>query len=263
MNRVLKKQTLLSLLFIFISLFLFALIPACSKESSDRSKTKEHKIEVKAEKGAFQESRSEVSTTLKEMEKQRVIQETENTPPVIKDAKLVLDVDGDRPVLRVEAQAADPDGDDVEMEYKWYRNGEEAGDGERFYEFRGGDSILVRVRAFDGQDYSSERRLSIDIRNTPPRVVNDNSFDFDGKTVTKQIKATDPDGDSLVYRLIKAPDGAKLNEQSGLFKWVVPDDFKGNTPVEISVEDGQGGKTIYKFVITIKEEAERKPVKQE
>ncbi len=252
------KTFFLFILLVFISLQL----AACSKERAEQVEKNKDAAGKQTEKITSTGADVQPPGTMKKPIK-GFVAETENTPPVIKDAKLILDVDGDRPVLRVEAQAADPDGDDVEMEYKWYRNGEEAGDGERFYEFRGGDSILVRVRAFDGQDYSSERRLSIDIRNTPPRVVNDNSFDFDGKTVTKQIKATDPDGDSLVYRLIKAPDGAKLNEQSGLFKWVVPDDFKGNTPVEISVEDGQGGKTIYKFVITIKEEAERKPVKQE
>ena len=260
MYMALKKH---SLLFILISLFLFALIPACSKDSSDRGETKQHKVEGKAEKGAFQESQAEVSTTLKETEEQRAIQEEKNTPPVIKDARLILDVEDDKPVLRAEVQADDPDGDDVEIQYQWFKNGEEAGEGESFSDFKRDDKILVKVRAFDGRDYSREKSLSIDIKNIPPMVVNDNRYNFDGKTVTKKIIASDPDGDTLTYKLIKAPEGATLNKQTGIFQWTVPEDFKGTTSVEVSVEDGHGGKTIYKFDVTIKEEAESKSVEQE
>lgn len=251
MNMALKKQ---SLLFILISLFLFALIPACSKDRSDRAETKQHEVEGKAEKGIVKEPQAKVSTTLEETEEQGAIQEEKNTPPVIKDARLILDVEDDKPVLRAEVQADDQDGDDVEIQYQWYKNGEEAGEGESFHDFKRGDKIFVKLRVFDGKDYSRERRLSIDIINTPPKVVNDKKFTFDGKTYVKKIIASDPDGDALTYKLIKGPESATLNEQSGVFQWNVPEDFKGNFPVEVSVEDGHGGRTLYKFDITIKEE---------
>lgn len=251
------------LFFVLALLFLVAVIPACSKDRSDRGETRQHKVEGKAEKGIVKEPRTEVSTNMEETEQQRVIQEEKNIPPVIKDARLILDVEDDRPVLRAEVQADDPDGDDIEIQYQWLKNGEEAGEGENFRDFKRGDKVIVKVRAFDGRDYSREKGLSINIKNTPPKVVNDKKFAFDGKTYVKKIIASDPDGDALTYKLIKAPEGATLNEQSGIFKWEVPEDFTGSTSVEVSVEDGHGGKSLYKFDITIKEEPERKSVKQE
>ncbi|RME69477.1 MAG: hypothetical protein D6778_00425, partial [Nitrospirae bacterium] len=117
--------------------------------------------------------------------------------------------------------------------------------------FKRGDHITVKIRAFDGKDYSHEKYLSLEVLNTPPRIIDDGRFTFDGKNFIKVLGAEDPDGDEVRFTLLKGPEGMTLDEETGVIKWTVPEDFQGDVPVEVVVDDGHGGKTKYGFNIKL------------
>ena len=58
-----------------------------------------------------------------------------------------------------------------------------------------------------------------------------------GQTITVTIRASDPDGNGLVYSIISAPPVSQLN-QGGLYRWIVPTNQPpGSYPVSLRVTD--------------------------
>lgn len=153
--------------------------------------------------------------------------------------------------LYIDAEGSDIDGDDVSIVYEWTVNGEPAGNGRQVDgELKRGDGISVKITPFDGKIYGRSIILNREIRNMPPMLAEDKAFVFDGKTYAYQIKAADPDGDALTYSLKTAPDGMTI-DSSGLIRWNVTPDFKGEAPVTVSVSDGSGGEALMSFTVKI------------
>ncbi len=59
----------------------------------------------------------------------------------------------------------------------------------------------------------------------------------EGKTLTFTVSATDPDGDSLVYRLDSPPAGAQFDSLTGAFSWKPDFDQQGNYTLTFEVLD--------------------------
>jgi len=78
-----------------------------------------------------------------------------------------------------------------------------------------------------------------------PVIAPHKEFSFNGTVYTYQVKASDPDGDTLVYSLEAPPNGMTIDPATGLLTWVVPLEFKGKQGVGISVGDGHGGSAKY------------------
>jgi hypothetical protein len=83
-------------------------------------------------------------------------------------------------------------------------------------------------------------------------IVEHKDLSFDDTTYTYQVKATDPDGDTLAYSLESPQDGITIDPSTGLLKWVVPKEFKGKKDVSITVSDGHGGTAKYNLTISIR-----------
>jgi hypothetical protein len=156
-------------------------------------------------------------------------------------------------MLYADVEARDPDGDPVTISYEWSLNGQPAGTDQRIEaRLKRGDKITVKVVPFDGTDYGKPDVSERDILNMPPTIMENQVFAFDGKTYTYQVKAADPDGDALTYSLGAAPNGMTIDSSTGLVKWVVPPEFKGQTGMTVGVDDGHGGTASYKLTITLK-----------
>lgn len=54
-----------------------------------------------------------------------------------------------------------------------------------------------------------------------------------------QLKAKDPDGDSLTYLLILCPGGMSINSENGLLTWIPTNDQVGIHQVEVEISDGK------------------------
>ncbi len=176
-----------------------------------------------------------------------------NTPPEITRVKILPEVFKPGDVLSVEAEGNDIDGNDISFLYEWTRNGEPAGKGPRIETaVKRGDRVSVKITPFDGEGYGSPVVLNRDIQNLPPIIIENNEFAFDGKTYTCQVKANDPDGDALRYSLEASPDGMTIDQSTGLIRWPVPPEFKGEVGAVAVVDDGHGGIARYNMKITIK-----------
>jgi hypothetical protein len=180
------------------------------------------------------------------------IVEIANAPPEITSIKLHPELVAQGNTLSVDVAGSDIDGDPVTFLYEWTKNGEPAGNAERIEApLKRGDRISVKVTPFDGESYGRSVVLDNEIQNLPPIIQEHQDFKFDGKVYTYQVKATDPDGDPLIYTIESPAEGMTINASSGLITWNVPSEFKGKKSVSVVVTDGYGGAARYVLNITI------------
>jgi hypothetical protein len=177
--------------------------------------------------------------------------EIKNAPPEVTRVKILPEIFKPGDTLSVEVAGNDIDGNEVIIAYEWTKNGEPAGNGKRLeVPLKRGDKISAKITPFDGESYGPTVILNREIKNMPPMIIEDKKFNFDGKVYTHQIKATDPDGDTLTYTLKQAPKGMVI-DKTGLITWVASEKDKGRHPVTVQVTDGYGGEALYNFDITI------------
>ena len=182
------------------------------------------------------------------------IVQIKNSSPELRTAKIMPDVFKRGDTLSIDATATDIDGDEVALSYEWSRNGEPAGNSSRMEgQIKRGDKIAVKITPFDGEAYGRPLILQRDVTNMPPMILEDKRFNFDGKVWTYQVKASDPDGDSLAYSLKSGSAGMTINSSTGFIRWEVPPDFAGKAAASVSVSDGHGGEAVYTFNVTISE----------
>ena len=176
----------------------------------------------------------------------------ENSPPQITAAKLLPESFKPGDMLNVAVTTSDPDGDEVTLSYAWTLNGEPAGSGPRIEQpVRRGDHFSVTITPYDGTDYGNPVVIDRDIRNMPPVIEDSRNYTFQNSVYSYQVRATDPDGDRLVYSLEAAPQGMTINPATGLVTWPVPGDFRGEKSATIKVDDGNGGTATYEIRVTI------------
>jgi hypothetical protein len=178
-----------------------------------------------------------------------------NSPPVISKVKLLPEVFNPGDTLSVEASGSDIDGDEVTISYEWTKNGEPAGNNKQIeVPLKRGDQVDIKITPFDGEAYGRPVILHREILNLPPMIIEDKKYNFDGKVYSCQVKAADPDGDPLSYFLKTAPSGMTIDPLTGLIKWKVPPEFKGKTPITVSVNDGHGGESLQSLLPPVKSE---------
>lgn len=191
---------------------------------------------------------------IKGMEILSNVVQIKNAPPEMSRVKILPEVFNPGDVLNIDAAGTDPDGDKVTILYEWTKNGEPAGKGKQIEApLKREDKISIRVTPFDGEIYGGSITLNREIGNLPPMIIDNKDVSFEQDVFTYQVKATDPDGDSLAYSLKTAPSGMSIDAK-GLIRWKVPPDFKGKASVAASVTDGHGGEATQNFVLEIKTE---------
>lgn len=176
----------------------------------------------------------------------------ENTPPKIKRASLAPEIFKPGDTLGIDASAEDIDEDDITMQYEWSVNGEPAGTTSRLtIPLKRGDKFTVTIVPFDGESYGPPAIIKREIVNIPPQIIEHHETKLNGKIFSYQVKASDPDGDTLTYALPSAPPGMTIDASAGLITWEVPLDFKGPANASVVVDDGHGGTARYDFSATI------------
>ena len=176
-----------------------------------------------------------------------------NAPPEVESVKFLPEAIRPGETMSIEPVGTDADGDAVTFLYEWTLNGEPAGKGKSIERpVKRHDSISVKITPFDGQDFGSPVVIQREIRNLPPVIIDNKEFSFDGKIYTYQVRAADPDGDTLTYSLESASNGMTIDTANGLLTWTVPPEFKDKKNVSIIVSDGHGGTAHYNLGITIR-----------
>ena len=178
--------------------------------------------------------------------------EIRNTRPELVNVRFQPETFRPGDTLMVEAEARDMDGDTVTVLYDWKRNDAPAGNNSAIAgQVMRGDRVTVTVTPFDGEHYGTPVVLNTEVRNLPPSFIEHRDFSFIGGRYLYQARATDPDGDVLVYSLTDAPEGMIIDRSTGELSWNVPSDFKGRSGATIVAEDGHGGTARYSIVISI------------
>jgi hypothetical protein len=174
-----------------------------------------------------------------------------NSPPFILKANISPQMPRVTSTLKVDIKAEDFDNDSISYSYKWTYNGRFAGE-DRFLdrEFRRGDTVSVEVTPFDRDASGRGVKLDSMIFNSLPAVIETDPV-FDGKVYQHQVSATDPDGDSLTYKINKGPEGMSIGPATGLVKWEVNERDFGTYEFEVLISDGNGGKLVVPLTVTI------------
>ena len=152
--------------------------------------------------------------------------------------------------------AADPDDDALRFEVVWRVNGNVAAGSGLELDTKGlrrGDRIRAEIRASDGR-VTTEPVASreVEIENTAPQIVSRPPTQFEDGIFRYVVEARDPDGDrNLRFSLERAPEGMTIDRFDGAIRWAPAAGQTGAHAVEAAVEDGQGGKTVQGFEVTI------------
>jgi hypothetical protein len=178
-----------------------------------------------------------------------------NSPPVVRSVRFIhADVKAGTG-LAVEVEGYDADGDAVQFEIAWSKNGEPVGTGNRLTTpLKRGDKVSVTVTPFDGKERGKSATLFRDILNTPPSIEGQEQFLVTDNAVTFHVRASDSDGDPLTYSLKDAPAGMSIDPKTGWVRWVTSPGTTGKVPFTVIVSDGAGGESTARFTVTIAEQ---------
>ena len=172
----------------------------------------------------------------------------ENAPPSVASARIAVSASNSGTVLTAEQESADPDGDAVTNDYRWFRNGAPVegarGAGLQVAAVSRGDRFVVEVVASDGASRSEPRRSTeFVLENRPPAFTSQPAsvIERDG-FYRYQAAAQDPDGDPVTFELAQAPAGMTITP-GGAIEWKFPTDPNGpkNFHVVLKVTDSKGG----------------------
>ncbi|MFO7765602.1 MAG: Ig domain-containing protein [Pelovirga sp.] len=142
---------------------------------------------------------------------------------------------------------------DVSLEYRWFINDEE-----QFFEtsaqlpgqlLQRGDVVAVEVTPVT---YAGERLTPIvsqafEAANAPPVITSEPPQRLTDTGFRYQVTATDPDDDTLTYRLEEAPENMTINAATGLIEWSFETMPEGDFPVSIVVVDSHDGQSEQLF----------------
>jgi len=163
-----------------------------------------------------------------------------NTPPKIIRAEMVPALPRVGETISIEVDAQDVDGDTIYYKYKWILNGKHISDQNYLStEFKRDDMIVVEITPYDSDDTGNHLFVKNMIYNTPPTVTG-NTPNFDGTTYTYDLKAIDPDGDNLTYKILEGPEGMSVDSY-GMITWKVRPADTGRHDFTVLINDNNGG----------------------
>ncbi len=179
-----------------------------------------------------------------------------NTPPEIQEVWIEPKMATSNDPLKIHLKTFDRDGDFIYFTYQWEKNGtvqfEDRGEILEPRRFKKGDSIAVTVTP-DDRDASgiSKKSPLVVISNSPPTIVSSPPTSIEGYTYLYQVKANDPDQDSIFFSLKSGPRGMEINKNTGLLKWEIKKEDRGVHSLEIEASDQAGAKTVQQYTLTV------------
>ncbi|MBD2459072.1 putative Ig domain-containing protein [Nostoc sp. FACHB-87] len=159
--------------------------------------------------------------------------------------------------------AIDPDGDDLTYTLLNTPQGAEIDENGLLSFTPSGtlrSSYNFSVEVSDGRGGTDSQNFTVElptvIENRPPLFTSEPIIVGNiGTEYTYQPTATDPDGDSLTFSLIEAPDGLTIEAETGLLVWTPIANQLGENLVTIQVSDEAGLTNTQSFTIAIQERA--------
>ncbi len=179
-----------------------------------------------------------------------------NSPPVIREVWIEPKVAYVTDRLKANMKSLDQDGDFIYYTYRWEKNGvvlnEEREEISEKGQLKKGDSIVVIASPDDRENSGTPKKSeTLIISNSPPVILSSPPTSVEKTTYLYQVRADDPDNDPLTYTLKSGPKGMEMDKKTGLIRWEIRKEDKGNHSVEIEVSDEAGAKSIQRYSLTI------------
>lgn len=179
-----------------------------------------------------------------------------NTPPIISSLSVRPQPAKSGDKLEVLVEADDPDHDRVELSFRWWRNGTVVKEGDEAVLDTTGysqkDVVVVEAISWDrtakGKPMKSE---PLALGNSPPTIMSTPSAASGRERYEYAVRATDPEGDSIRYRLETAPPGMTIEAETGHIAWQAAPELTGTYKVRVVAEDAQGGTAFQEFDVTL------------
>jgi len=157
--------------------------------------------------------------------------------------------------LEARAVAFDANGDPVEFTYTWVVNGENATSGADSKFSTAGlhkrDRIVVRVVPSDGMSKGVEASSQpVLITNRPPEITSVPSMKVAEGVYSYDVKATDPDGDPLQFRLTQSPEGMTIQPDTGIITWRISTEHP-SVDIGVVAADGDGAEAYQQFKLSV------------
>jgi RHS repeat-associated protein len=114
----------------------------------------------------------------------------------------------------------------------------------------------VTLQASDGKGRFAEQRFTITVVNVndPPEITSAPPLSVrEEVTYAYDVRAYDPDGDSVRFFLDDGPAGMTLDAIGGQLRWTPDDPDVGIHDIQIHIEDGQGGVGRQSYRLTVVE----------
>ncbi len=158
--------------------------------------------------------------------------------------------------LVVKAETIDIDGDYVELQYQWYVNEETSpalsSNTLAANQYVRGDKIRFSITPSDGRSEGVPyQSATLVVPNASPQILSQPPEQFAAYEYTYQVKAMDPDGDTLTYTLEKGPAGMTIDQATGLVTWPLTGVKPGVYELRIVVSDPSGVFAFQEYSMTL------------
>jgi VCBS repeat-containing protein len=119
--------------------------------------------------------------------------------------------------------------------------------------FNGSDSFVVTISDGNGGTTTSKINIGVIPVNDAPNTSNLNLTTPENVAISSQVKASDVDGDSLLFSLGSSPahGTVSLNSATGTFVYTPTTNFNGGDSFTVIVSDGNGGTATSLVVIGV------------
>lgn len=179
-----------------------------------------------------------------------------NSPPVIQEVWIEPKVAYVTDRLKANLKSFDQDGDFIYYTYQWEKNGvvlnEEREEILEKGQFKKGDSVVLIVTPDDREISGTPKRSeTLILSNSPPVILSSPPTSVEKTTYIYQVRADDPDNDPITYTLKSGPKGMEMDKKTGLIRWGIQKEDRGNHSVEIEISDEAGAKCIQRYTLTI------------
>ncbi|AFY54222.1 RHS repeat-associated core domain protein [Rivularia sp. PCC 7116] len=119
--------------------------------------------------------------------------------------------------------------------------------------------FAVQIAVEDGQGGKTLQDFSINLLpdpdNNAPTIIStpQTRAALDREFYRYQLQSLDPDGDSLLYRLVEAPSGALIDNSTGELLWFLDESVAAGETYDFKVEvgDGRGGVDTQNFQVDV------------
>jgi hypothetical protein len=179
-----------------------------------------------------------------------------NDPPVIKSIVIEQEFTTAGSRLSAKVDAFDADQDAIHFEFRWLRNDKVVLEGSEstvaLPEVAQNDSVTVEATPYDPHGAGIPLRARpLVVGNNAPKILSTPMMMSSAEWYEYDVRAQDPDGDTVSFELEHAPRGMTLDRAAGRLVWKPDAGTSGTHHVKIIAADGKGARVWQEFDLSI------------